>query len=278
MEGGPAKPVLKSTRYALQRDTSETNAAAALEDHHRGEISGYIHSYETGGTVDGPGIRFVLFLSGCYFRCQYCHNPETWRLNHGWHVTVDDVMKEIEPYKDFLIGYRGGVTLSGGEVLVQHSFAGNILRRCKERGLHTALDTNGFLGHLVSPQMMADVDLWLLDIKSFDPAIHRKVTGQSVQPVLDFARHLSDEQQTMWIRFVLVPGLTDDVDNVEGLAAFVASLDGVERVEVLPFHKMGEYKWRELGLDYKLRETQPPNAQLLARVHEQFASRGLKVV
>ncbi|KGJ04314.1 pyruvate formate lyase activating enzyme [Paracoccus halophilus] len=269
---------LKGSRYALRVDQGESEAAVAVSRTGNDGHSGYIHSYETGGTLDGPGIRFVTFLTGCHFRCQYCHNPDTWHLKNGRHVTVDEVMAEIEPYAEFLRDFHSGVTFSGGEALVQDRFLGRLLRRCKERGLHTAVDTNGYLGDKVTPAMMADVDLWLLDIKSFDPDIHREVTGAEVGPVLDFARRLSDERRQMWVRFVLVPGLTDEVGNVDRLAEFVASLRKVERVEILPFHKMGEFKWAELGLEYKLTHTRPPDKKLLARVHRQFADRGLNVV
>jgi pyruvate formate lyase activating enzyme len=269
---------LEGSRYTLRTNQGESQAAARVPEPDQEEVTGYIHSYETSGMLDGPGIRFVAFLTGCQLRCQYCHNPDTWQLKSGRHVTVNEVMAEIEPYADFLIKYKGGVTLSGGEVLVQDKFVAKILRHCKERGLHIALDTNGYLGDKVTPQIMADVDLWLLDIKSFDPETHKIVTGVDVAPILAFARRLSDEGRTMWIRFTLVPGLTDDSDNVDGLAEFVASLSGVERVEILPFHKMGEFKWKELGLDYKLKETIPPRPELIDRVHQQFASRGLYVV
>ena len=269
---------LKGSRYTLRVDQGETPAAARVPEPKQEEVTGYVHSLETAGTVDGPGIRFVAFLSGCQFRCQYCHNPDTWHLKDGRRITADEAMDEIESYADFLIKYGGGVTFSGGEVMVQDKFVANLARRCKQRGLHVALDTNGYLGHKVTPQLMADVDLWLLDIKSFDPQIHRIVTGAEVEPVLEFARRLSDEGRMMWVRFVLVPDLTDDFNNVEGLADFVASLTGVERVEVLPFHKMGEYKWAEMGLDYQLKDTPPPSPELIERVHQQFASRGLTVV
>jgi pyruvate formate lyase activating enzyme len=254
-----------------------TPAAAALDPALRASHSGHVHSIETAATLDGPGIRFAMFLSGCHFRCLYCHNPDTWTLGHGLRVTVDDVLEEIEPYRRFLIDYRGGVTLSGGEVLVQHAFVATLVRRLKARGLHVALDTNGYLGAEVGPELMADVDLWLLDLKAHGEALHRRVTGQPNGAVLDFARRLSAEGRPTWIRFVLVPGLTDDRDDIEALADFVATLRSVERVEVLRFHQMGAFKWRELGLDYALRDTPPPDPELLDRVRHQFAARGLRV-
>lgn len=268
---------LASHRYALQHQVLETPSVAAMAPELRATRSGHIHSIETGGTLDGPGIRFVVFLSGCHFRCQYCHNPDTWKLKHGLHVTVDDLMEEIEHYADFLIKYQGGVTLSGGEVMVQDKFVTSLVRDIKERGVHVALDTNGYLGAHVGPQLMADVDLWLLDLKAFDEQLHRHVTGQSNAPVLDFARRLSDERARTWVRFVLVPGLTDDAEDIDNLARFTASLNCVERVEVLRFHQMGAFKWRALGLDYELAGTEPPDDALVERVHHQFAAHGLRV-
>jgi len=241
-------------------------------------LAGYVHSCETCGTLDGPGMRYVLFLTGCQLRCQYCHNPDTWHLKHGRRTTVQEVMAEIGKYSDFLNRYKGGVTVSGGEPLVQTAFLTLIMRRCKELGLHTALDTNGYLGHRVQGQLMEDIDLFLLDLKSWDRDTYVSVTGVEPGPTFDFARQLSALGKPMWIRFVLIPGLTDAVENVEGLAAFVATLAGVERVEILPFHKMGEYKWQELGLDYKLAETEPPDPDLLDRVRQQFAAQGMAVV
>ncbi|MEM7723636.1 MAG: pyruvate formate-lyase-activating protein [Pseudomonadota bacterium] len=268
---------LASHRYAIQTGVTETPRAAALPPALRGIQSGYVHSIETGAMLDGPGIRFAAFLSGCHFRCQYCHNPDTWKLRHGLHVTVDDLMDEVERYADFLIDYRGGVTLSGGEVMVQDRFVTELVQRMKARGLHVALDTNGYLDEKVGPDLLRDVDLWLLDLKAFDDALHRQVTGQGNGPVLDFARRLSNAGKAMWIRFVLVPGLTDDPDDIEHLADFIADLNGVERVEVLRFHQMGAYKWQALELDYSLAKTPPPSDALVDRVQHQFAARGLRV-
>lgn len=240
-------------------------------------LSGYVHSYETMGTADGPGMRFVLFMTGCPLRCQYCHNPDTWHLKNGHPVTLDEAMSEIGKYADFLIEAGGGITISGGEPLVQPKFLANILRQCKQRGLHTALDTSGFLGKRMTPQMFDDTDIVLLDIKSSIPDVYRAVTRVAVEPTLEFARRLAASNKPVWIRYVLVPGLTDDFDNVEGVADFVATLSSVERVEVLPFHKMGEHKWEALDLEYRLKETEPPSEELLARVLDQFRQRNLTV-
>jgi pyruvate formate lyase activating enzyme len=260
-------------RYGLQTD------AGVLEDGRVGseKIVGYVHSFETGGTVDGPGIRFVLFTTGCPLRCLYCHNPDTWKLKNGKRMTVDEVMAEIGKYVRFLTICGGGVTISGGEPALQHEFVAEILRRCKALNLHTALDTSGLLGDQISDAMLEEIDLILLDIKSWDPELYQRLTRQPVEPTLRFARRLSDMEKPMWIRFVLVPGLTDGLENVEGVADFVAGLSSVERVEVLPFHQMGISKWEALGINYELGDTEPPSQELLERVQDQFRDRMLEV-
>jgi pyruvate formate lyase activating enzyme len=255
----------------------DTEDAGAPAEDPQG-LSGYIHSYETMGTVDGPGMRFVLFLTGCPLRCQYCHNPDTWRLQNGSRTTVDDVMDEIGKYADFLIESDGGITISGGEPLVQPKFLAHILRRCKEIGLHTALDTSGFLGRRMTDAMLADTDLVLLDIKSSIPDIYKAVTGVSIEPTLEFARRLDADGTPVWVRYVLVPGLTDDVENVAGVAEFLATLGNVERVEILPFHKMGEHKWQALNLEYRLKNTESPSTDLVSRVQDQFRQQKLTVL
>ena len=241
------------------------------------DIVGYVHSVEVGSTVDGPGIRFVGFLTGCLLRCQYCHNPDTWHKYNGRPVTVAKAMREIGKYATVLKISKGGVTLSGGEPIVQRAFAMQIFRRCKMLGLHTCLDTSGRLGDKLSDDDLMQIDLNLLDIKSGDPEVYQKVTRQPLQPTLDYARRLSTLKRPMWIRYVLVPGLTDGVDNVERVADFVGGLGGVERVEILRFHQMGRDKWHKLGLAYPLEEVEPPDPELSERVRGQFRSRGLTV-
>ena len=241
------------------------------------DIVGYVHSVEVGSTVDGPGIRFVGFLTGCLLRCQYCHNPDTWHKYNGRPVTVAKAMREIGKYATVLKISKGGVTLSGGEPIVQRAFAMQIFRRCKALGLHTCLDTSGRLGDKLSDDDLMQIDLNLLDIKSGDPEVYQKVTRQPLQPTLDYARRLSTLKRPMWIRYVLVPGLTDGVDNVERVADFVGGLGGVERVEILRFHQMGRDKWHKLGLAYPLEDFEPPPPELAERVRGQFRSRGLTV-
>lgn len=238
---------------------------------------GYVHSTEIGSFVDGPGIRFVVFLAGCPLRCKYCHNPDAWKCSSGQKVSLDDVLAKIEHSADFLSAGAGGVTVSGGEPLTQAGFASDILRGAKRMGLHTALDTSGYLGDRISDEQLEAVDLVLLDIKSFDPDTYRDLTGVDIEPTLAFAERLSAMGKCMWIRFVLVPGLTDDPDNVAGLARFVGRLSRVERVEVLPFHQMGRHKWEELRIPYALAETPPATAADVERVKAVFAAQGLPV-
>jgi pyruvate formate lyase activating enzyme len=250
-----------------QRDAAAEHAAAGS--------MGYVHSYEAGSAVDGPGVRFVMWTTGCQFRCQYCHNPDTWHLRNGTPMTLDQVMHEIRKYRQFMKVTRGGVTVSGGEPLVQAPFVRQVFRQCKALGIHTALDTNGALGDRLSDEDLADIDLVLLDIKSWDAATHRNVTQHDVAPVLRFAQRLSALGRPTWLRFVLVPGLTDSPANVEGIAQFAASLRSLERVEVLPFHQLGGFKWQQLGVAYPLAHTAPPTPELLARVTGQFRAHGL---
>jgi pyruvate formate lyase activating enzyme len=186
-------------------------------------------------------------------------------------------MHEIAKYAEVLKISHGGVTLSGGEPVVQYAFMMEIFRRCKALGLHTCIDTAGRLGARLTDEDLMQIDLNLLDIKSGDPAIYQKLTGHPLQPTLDYARRLSDLRRPMWIRFVLTPGLTDDYDNVEKVADICASLQSVERVEILRFHQMGRDKWHKLGIPYQLEGVEPPAPELTERVRGQFRSRGLKV-
>jgi len=253
-------------------------ADEAEDDQQPGDdLVGYVHSWEVGSTVDGPGLRFVAFLTGCLLRCQYCHNPDTWHKHNGRPVTVSRAMREIGKYAQVLKISRGGITLSGGEPMVQRAFAMEIFRRCKQLGLHTCIDTSGRLGERLSDADLMAIDLQLLDIKSGDPVTYERVTRQPLAPTLAYARRLSELGRPMWVRFVLVPGLTDDRDNVEMLADVCAGLKTVERVEILRFHQMGRDKWHKLGLEYPLEAAQPPDAALTERVRGQFRSRGLTV-
>ncbi|GAB4375579.1 MAG: pyruvate formate-lyase-activating protein [Elainellaceae cyanobacterium] len=245
---------------------------------HPAAVQGYIHSVETCGTVDGPGIRFVLFTTGCPLRCLYCANPDCRYLENGKKVSVDEVMEEIQKYTSYMKASGGGVTISGGEPLFQPQFVEEVFKRCRALGIHTALDTSGCCDLQVAKPVIDQADLVLLDIKSFQPDVYRKVTSVPLEPTLAIANYLNSISKPTWIRFVLVPGLTDGPDNVEGLAEFVATLKNVEKLEVLPFHKMGEYKWQELGYEYQLQETQSPTPEQIKAVLERFRSHGITAV
>lgn len=238
---------------------------------------GSIHSWELVTAVDGPGTRMTVFFAGCPLRCLYCHNPDTMKMKDGESVTSDELLRRIRRYKAVFRSTGGGLTISGGEVLMQPAFAATILAGAKAEGIHTTIDTSGYLGASCTDKMLDDVDLVLLDVKSGDEATYTKVTGRELQPTLDFGRRLADKGIEIWLRFVLVPGLTDDVANVESVAEYAATLSSVSRVEVLPFHQMGQDKWKALGMTYELGDVEPPTTELLERVREQFRTKGLTV-
>lgn len=219
---------------------------------------GRIHSTESFGTVDGPGIRFVVFLMGCPLRCLYCHNPDTW-TGGGTPMEAKDVLREILKYKSYLKG--GGVTLSGGEPLLQLDFCIDLLTLCKQEGLHTAIDTAAypFDGSEKYEELLAVTDLFLLDIKHIDDETYRKITGRSNQSCLAFAKYLSDRRKPMWIRHVLFSG-TDDDASLRSLRAFIGTLSSVEKVQVLPYHTLGKEKYEKLSIPYPLTEA-PPSAE-----------------
>src|SRR5262244_2085983 len=194
------------------------------------DLVGYVHSWEVGSTVDGPGLRLVVFLTGCLLRCQYCHNPDTWHKKNGKPFSLAQAMHVVKKYVEVLKLSKGGITLSGGEPVVQTQFTTRLFRRCKELGVHTCLDTSGRMGDRLTDEQLMDIDLNLLDIKSGDPEIYQRVTRAPLQPTLDYARRLSDLGRPMWLRYVLVPNLTDGYDNVERVADFCASLKSLERV------------------------------------------------
>lgn len=237
---------------------------------------GRIHSIETFGTVDGPGIRFIVFTQGCPLRCLYCHNPDCRNAHEGKEVSVDYLVSEIEKCKSFI--RKGGVTVSGGEPLMQPEFTKKIFDRCHQLGLHTALDTSGYCDLEIAKPVLEATDLVLLDIKSYIPELYYQVTNVSIEPTLAMARYLSDVGKPVWIRFVLVPHLTDNLSNVEQLADFIATLKNVERLEVLPFHKMGEYKWEQLGLPYALKDTPAASEELVQQTVEVFCQRGINAL
>ena len=238
------------------------------------DVPGLVHSVETCGTVDGPGIRFIVFLSGCALRCVYCHNPDTSFVRRGKTKTAGEIVDEIAAYKTFLKNAGGGVTISGGDPLFQADFAAAILRGCKELGLHTTLDTAGTLGNLATDAMLADTDLVLLDIKAGTPDIYQKTTGGKLEPTLAFARRLHALGKKAWLRYVLVPGLTDSDACIRGVAEFARDVPIFERVDVLPFHKLGAFKWKELGLSDPLESTSEPSKELVVHAKSVFSEYG----
>jgi pyruvate formate lyase activating enzyme len=241
-----------------------------------GTLRGLLHSVETGAAADGPGMRFVYFFAGCHLRCVYCHNPDTWRFSSGRPVSVDEAIEELRPYAGFL-RMAGGVTISGGEPLAQRDFVGALLTRIhNEFGLHTALDTQGFLGAKISDAWLDAVDLVLLDIKHIDPQRYHEITSCELAPTLAFARRLARLKKPVWIRYVLVPGLTDDAHDIACLGDFLCELGPiVERVDVLPFHQLGAHKWAELNLNYTLADVRPPTAVQVAEAVQILRARQL---
>ena len=238
--------------------------------------TGFLHSFTTGSTVDGPGVRLVAWTAGCQFRCLYCHNPDTWNMMNGRAVTLERAIEELQKYRHGLKVMAGGFTLSGGEPLMQDRFAVRLFTAAKAMEIHTALDTNGFLGERLTDDELEKVDLVLLDIKAWDPERHRRLTGKDIRPTLDFAQRLASQQRPIWLRFVLVPGLTDDSEDVARIAGFAAELGNVERVDVLPFHQMGRFKWKQLGLEYLLNNNKLPSPEMVERTCELFRAVGLE--
>jgi pyruvate formate lyase activating enzyme len=240
-------------------------------------ITGRIHSLESFGTVDGPGIRFVVFMQGCPLRCQFCHNPDTWEVHKGTEYSPEQLTEEILKYKSYMDFSGGGVTFTGGEPLLQAQFLAEVSKLLKLNGITIAVDTSGFIWNEYVKELLEYTDIVLLDIKNYDPVVYKTVTGVSLSPTLKLLDYLKEKNITTWIRYVLVPQLTDNLDSVERLSAHLDQYPNVARIELLGFHKMGEYKWKELGLDYKLSETKEPSKELLQQVKAIF-ERNNKVV
>jgi pyruvate formate lyase activating enzyme len=259
-------------RVKLGTQVSETDVRTALAT---GDM-GFLHSFTTGSTVDGPGVRVVAWTTGCMWRCLYCHNPDTWTMTNGMPISVTTACDELRKYRYGLKIMSGGFTLSGGEPLMQHRFAVKLLAAAHKLGIHTALDTNGFYGDRLSDAELETIDLVLLDLKAWDPERHRRLTGMDNAPTLEFARRLGARKRPIWVRFVLVPGLTDHVDDITELARFAAGLGTVERVDVLPFHQMGRYKWAQLGMPYTVSKVEPPDVETIERTCALFRAEGLK--
>jgi len=267
------RPLESGSRYDLRVGLSPDAPDESQLKDEEGAF-GYCHSYETSSRYDGPGLRAVLFVSGCLLRCSYCHNPDTWHLKDGSYMSIQQVLGRLGEFAPSLVSLGGGLTITGGEPMVQLAFTRRIFRGAKAMGLHTAIQTSGFLGDRVDEPYLSAIDLVLLDIKSSNPDTYRRVTGRDITPTLRFAERLASLSKPVWVRFTLVPGATDDPANVEGIAKFVAPMKNVEWVEVQPFHKMGEFKWKAMNMEYKLANTEPPTRDLVNRVIGQFRDAG----
>lgn len=223
-----------------------------------------VHSIESFGTLDGPGIRFVLFLQGCNLKCKYCHNRDTWDIKGGEQKTLDEIISKILRYKNYI--KNGGVTVTGGEPLLQYEFLTQLFSNLKKEKIHTCIDTSGMVALTDKIKKLIDLtDLFLLDIKHIDPEKCRKLVGFSNENELDFARYLSEINKPMWIRQVLIPGVTDNKEDLLKLKDFIVSLKSVQRVEFLPYHTMGKYKWEELGFKYELQGIREANEEDINR-------------
>src|SRR4051812_5057927 len=258
-------------RVNLGRDVPESDVRSALLSGNMG----FLHSFTTGATVDGPGVRVVAWTTGCQMRCLYCHNPDTWTMTNGFPITVENATEHLRKYRHGLKVMSGGFTLSGGEPLMQDRFAVKLFAAAKSLGIHTALDTNGYFGDRLAEVELDFIDLVLLDIKIWTPGRHRALTGMDIAPVLGFARRLAARKRPIWLRYVLVPGWSDDPGEIGDVARFAASLGVVERVDVLPFHQMGRFKWDELGIEYRLRNTGEPSISAVERACARFRAAGL---
>ncbi|MBW8182101.1 pyruvate formate lyase 1-activating protein [Shewanella nanhaiensis] len=243
-------------------------------------VTGRIHSLESFGTVDGPGIRFITFMQGCLMRCQYCHNRDTWDLHGGKDVEVEELMSQIISYRPFLESSGGGVTASGGEAILQAEFVSALFEACKKEGIHTCLDTNGFVRKYtpIIDELLDNTDLVLLDIKHIDDQRHIDLTKVSNHRTLQFAEHLHKRQQKTWIRYVVVGGYTDDIDSAKKLADFLKPMTNVEKVELLPYHELGKHKWEAMGEEYELNDISPPSGETMEQIKKVFVDAGLNAI
>jgi pyruvate formate lyase activating enzyme len=273
----PAAPPIGSPfdlRVSVSEKVDETDIRSAMES---GDW-GFIHSFTTGSAVDGPGVRIVAWLSGCQFRCVFCHNPDTWKVTNGTPVRLERAVEVVAQYRQGLRTMKGGLTISGGEPLLQYRFLSRLFPAVHERGIHTVLETNGYFGARLTDHDLSSIDLVMLGLKAIEPDLHRRLTGMDTKPVHEFARRLAARKHPVWIRFVIVPGWTDNMEEVDRMAKFAASLGNVERVDVLPFHQMGRFKWEKLGMDYKMRDAQPPSRETINDALSRFRAVGLKAV
>lgn len=243
-------------------------------------VTGRIHSVESFGTVDGPGIRFIAFMQGCLMRCQYCHNRDTWDLDGGKEVQVEELMSQIISYRPFLDASNGGVTASGGEAILQAEFVAELFKACKKEGIHTCLDTNGFVRKYtpIIDELLDHTDLVLLDIKQMNDDKHIELTKVSNHRTLQFAQYLAKRNQATWIRYVVVGGFTDDETSALQLAEFIKPMKNVEKVELLPYHELGKHKWEAMGESYQLDGVSPPSRETMEKIKAVFTQQGINAI
>ncbi|PXY80180.1 pyruvate formate lyase-activating protein [Bifidobacterium indicum] len=239
---------------------------------------GFVHSWDINTSVDGPGTRMTVFMSGCPLRCQYCQNPDTWKMRDGQPVYLQAMIDKVARYQDLFKATGGGITFSGGESMMQAAFVSRVFRAAKEMGVHTCLDTSGFLNRNYTDDMIDDIDLCLLDVKSGDEETYKEVTGGTLAPTIAFGKRLAERGSKIWVRFVLVPGLTDSEENVEKVAEVCEQFkDAIEHIDVLPFHQLGRPKWHELRIPYPLEDAKGPSTSLKKRVTGQLEAHGFVV-
>jgi pyruvate formate lyase activating enzyme len=241
-------------------------------------MNGNIHSIETLGTVDGPGIRYVIFTQGCLLRCQFCHNADTWEIGTGIEMAVSDIIDDLVSYLPFIQASGGGITVSGGEPLLQIPFLIELFKECKKLGIHTTIDSSGGcfshskLFTIQLEELLTYTDLILLDLKHINRKKHIQLTGMSNDHILEFAKFLSDRRVPIWVRHVLVPTVTDDPEDLQKLGEFIGTLGNVAKIEILPYHKLGIYKWEALGLDYPLKDVESPTEENLEFAYQMLTA------
>jgi pyruvate formate lyase activating enzyme len=259
-------------RVDLGAGVPEVDVRSALAS---GDL-GFLHSFTTGSTVDGPGVRVVAWTTGCQFRCQYCHNPDTWKMSNGIPVPLTRAVEQLRKYRHGLRTMGGGLTISGGEPMMQDRFVMRLFGAAREMGIHTALDTNGALHARLSDDDLRSVDLVMLCLKAWDAERHKRLVAADPEASREFARRLAALGRPAWLRWVLVPGWTDGDEEIRAVADFVAGLGNFERVDVLPFHQMGRFKWKQLDIPYQLDDVEPPPMAAVERAVEIFRTAGLQ--
>ncbi|OSB09432.1 pyruvate formate-lyase-activating protein [Paraclostridium bifermentans] len=238
-------------------------------------VKGRVHSIETFGTVDGPGIRFILFMQGCPLRCKYCHNRDTWDVKGGTEYTTDEIIEQVKKYSSYMKFSGGGLTVSGGEATLQPEFLKDLFKKAQENEIHTCLDTSGFINIDVIDPVLDYTNLVLLDLKHMVPEKCKDLVGVSIDKTLEFAKHLSDRNIPVWIRHVLVPGITDDRENLELMGKFISTLKNIDRVELLPYHTLGVHKWENMGFEYELKDVPDATSEDIEKASKILAEFGV---